>query len=641
MSGIAGLIHFDGKPVEPGLIEKMTSAMAHRGPDGLNHWVKGSVALGQCMLRTTPESLEEQQPLTNEDESLVLVMDGRVDNWEELRRELLARGAVLRNRSDAELVLRAYEVWGEDCPDHLLGDFAFAVWEGKHNRLYCARDHFGVKPFYYFSDGEYLAFASDEEAFLPIPGVSMKVNEDFIAANLFYQFDGGDLNRGWLADILKLPPATSLMVGGSGGKALRTYWELQPSDESRFASDQECEEAFRSVFREAVRCRMRIQGHPALMLSGGIDSASIAGMAREILPSMPQQELHTFSVVSDHAESCGETRNIRSIIAGHERQAHLVSVPSFQGSITDDDLKEAAWTHAHPVGNSILLPAMMYLSAQRSGHRVMYDGIDGDLVTYTPERYMGVLLRAGEWRQAWRESRQAAVNNTYLQHLSPLTIFAKSAWDVYVPGSVQWLKRRIWNIRSTNPLRNSLINLDFAASIRLAERLTEQQSLARKLSQRSDQERHIHVLTQMGIPWAMEGFDAVAARYGIEPRHPWSDKRLVEFYVRLPARQKARDGWTKYLLRKAMASSLDAGVRWHTGKDHLGMYLVRRLMQESRGQIQGVLRTFKRTLGDYVDMGLFDALLGRPDRGAEDQDLAQLFTVVTLALWLGRLRMTS
>ncbi len=89
MSGIAGIIHFDGKPVEPGLIEKMTRAMAHRGPDGINHWVKGSVALGQCMLRTTPESLEEHQPLTNEDESLVLVMDGRVDNWEELRKELL------------------------------------------------------------------------------------------------------------------------------------------------------------------------------------------------------------------------------------------------------------------------------------------------------------------------------------------------------------------------------------------------------------------------------------------------------------------------------------------------------------------------------------------------------------------------
>jgi asparagine synthase (glutamine-hydrolysing) len=98
MSGIAGIIHFDGKPVEPGLIEKITRGMAHRGPDGINHWVKGSVAFVQCILRTTPESLEEHQPLTNEDESLVLVMDGRVDNWEELRKELLSKNVYLRTR---------------------------------------------------------------------------------------------------------------------------------------------------------------------------------------------------------------------------------------------------------------------------------------------------------------------------------------------------------------------------------------------------------------------------------------------------------------------------------------------------------------------------------------------------------------
>ena len=103
MSGIAGIIRFDGAPVAPGLVEKMTAAMAYRGPDGIRHWTKGAVALGQCMLRTTPESLEETQPLTNEDESLMLVMDGRVDNWEELRRELLGRGAMLRDRSDAFL----------------------------------------------------------------------------------------------------------------------------------------------------------------------------------------------------------------------------------------------------------------------------------------------------------------------------------------------------------------------------------------------------------------------------------------------------------------------------------------------------------------------------------------------------------
>src|SRR4051794_4546391 len=112
MSGIAGIIRFDGGHIDVSLIEKMTSAMTHRGPDGINHWLGTSAAFGQCMMRTTQEALEETQPLANERESFVLIMDGWLSNWEELRSELLAKGARPRTRADAELVLRSYEVWG-------------------------------------------------------------------------------------------------------------------------------------------------------------------------------------------------------------------------------------------------------------------------------------------------------------------------------------------------------------------------------------------------------------------------------------------------------------------------------------------------------------------------------------------------
>jgi asparagine synthase (glutamine-hydrolysing) len=644
MSGIAGIIHFDGKPVEPGLIEKMTGAMAHRGPDGIHHWVKGSVALGQCMLRTTPESLEEHQPLTNEDESLALVMDGRVDNWEELRRELLGRGAVLRNRSDAELVLRAYEVWGEECPLQLLGEFAFAIWDGRRQRVFLARDHIGVKPFYYFDGSDYLAFASDEEAFLGMPGVSRDLNEDFIAANLLPQFHGGDFNRGWLADILKLPPGNTLTAQRSGHKFMRSYWQLQPIEESRFGSDQECEEAFRSVFGEAVRCRMRILGHPALMLSGGIDSASVAAMARATLPEMPSRELHAYSAVADDPASCAESRNIQAICAGYERQAHWVSLPSLRGCITDEDLQDAAWTHAHPVGNSILLPAMMYLAARRGGHRVMFDGIDGDLVTYTPVRYMTSLLRSGAWRDAWAEAQQASINNTYLQGMSPLIIFAGSAWETYAPNAVKSLKQRIWNIRGRNPFQGSLINRQFAADIRLGERLRTQHSQAQMVSLLSDQERHIHVLAPSGIASGMEGFDAVAARYGVEPRHPWSDRRLVEFYRCLPLQFKVRDGWTKYLVRKTLVPPLDSGVAWHRGKGHLGMQLVRHFMEQSPEQVHGALRNQERVIEKYVDREVLHTLLDHNCRSATDTadtEIYKLYKAASLAQWLNRVRLAA
>ena len=144
---------------------------------------------------------------------------------------------------------------------------------------------------------------------------------------------------------------------------------------------------------------------------------------------------------------------------------------------------------------------------------------------------------------------------------------------------------------------------DFAKKIRLAERLKDWQAETMSGNQQSDQQVHIRALTPVGIASGMQGFDRVAARFGVEPRHPWSDKRLVEFYLRLPLRQKARDGWTKYLVRKALASSLDEDVRWHTGKDHLGRLFTRRLMNQSREQILSTLSTTDGPIGAYSQIG--------------------------------------
>ncbi|MCP9888685.1 hypothetical protein KBY96_12210 [Cyanobium sp. ATX 6A2] len=641
MSGIAGIIQFDGKPVEHGLIEGMTSAMAHRGPDGIHHWRRGSVALGHCMLRTTPESLEESQPLTNEGESLVLVMDGRVDNGEELRRELLGRGAVLRNRSDAELVLRAYETWGEDFPLQLLGEFAVAIWDSKQQRFVLARDHLGVKPFYFFANKDGLAFASDEEALLGIPGVSRRLNEDFIAANLLPAFDGGDFNRGWLADILKLPAGSTLTAQRSGHRVMRTYWQLEPQEELQFASQQECVEAFWLVFGEAVQCRMRTLGHPALMLSGGIDSASVAAMAREILPEMPSRELHTYSVVADDPASCEESRNIQTVCMGFEQQAHWVCVPSLRGTITDDDLKDAAWTHAHPVGNSILLPAMMYLAASRAGHRVMFDGIDGDLVTHTPGCYVAGILHSSGWRHAWAHARQASNNNIYLKGHSAEVLFARALWRVYAPAAAKSLKYRAGKLRIRDPFRGSLINRDFARKLHLRERIAEQQEQARKISLLSYQERHIHALVPSGLVSGMEGFNAVAARYGVESRHPWSDRRLVEFYLRLPLSNKAHNGWTKSVVRQATASLLGSRVAWHRGKAHLGMTLVHRLMAQNHAHVRSTLQRHDRMISEFVDRQALHTLLPRAEAGTSDDATYDAYAATSLTEWLSRVKVTA
>ena len=144
MSGIVGIYYVDGRPVERGTVQGMVSAMAHRGPDGLTTWHEGAVGLGHAMLHTTPESLHEAQPLVHRRGDLVLTADARIDNRADLIRALRPPRPDDRPITDAELILAAYEQWGAECPKHLLGAFAFAIWDAREQRLFCTRDHFGV-----------------------------------------------------------------------------------------------------------------------------------------------------------------------------------------------------------------------------------------------------------------------------------------------------------------------------------------------------------------------------------------------------------------------------------------------------------------------------------------------------------------
>ena len=213
MSGIAGIIRFDGGPIDPDLIVKMTSSMRHRGPDGTKHWISRSVTLGHCMLHTTAESLGEEQPLTNEDSSLVLVMDGWLANWEELRKQLLDRGEKLSNSSDAGLILRSYEVWGPDCVTRLDGEFSFAIWNSKTRQAFCVRDRTSKKPFNYYWDGTTFIFASEVPAIFQVPTIRRELDETQIAEILAFRWAARDRTP-WQA-IKRLVAANSLTIDAS------------------------------------------------------------------------------------------------------------------------------------------------------------------------------------------------------------------------------------------------------------------------------------------------------------------------------------------------------------------------------------------------------------------------------------------
>lgn len=319
-------------------------------------------------------------------------------------------------------------------------------------------------------------------------------------------------------------------------------------------------------------------------------------------------------------------------------KAHFVSVPSFQGMVSLDDLIETAWSKAHPVDNSILLPAMMCLAAGRNNHRVLLHGVSGDLTMHIPNRYAAFLMRDGQWWQAWRECQAASRNNTYLRGSSPVSLFLRNVWTAYMSSSsIRMFARQLR--QKGSPLGQSVINPAFARELRLVDRLRSREVGQSRSLPDNVRQAHAQVLnsTTVGILLGLTGYEHMAGCYGVELRDPWADRRVIKFFLHLPLSCKVRDGWTKYLARTAFAPDLEYGVRRRLGKEHLGWKFICRVMDETPEFVIQVLEQSLERLGEYVAVDAVRACLARYKVHGNDIEREAVYLIVTCILWMQRI----
>jgi len=572
MSAVAAVLRFRGEPVRDGEIENLIEGMQARGPDGITTWRDGSIALAHGMLHGTPESLGEQQPLVAADGRYRMIWDGRLDNRDELRHDLELHRVIPRNETDPELVLQTYLLHGETTPKRLLGDFAFAVWDSVEKRLFCVRDQVGARPLYYVLTDDLFAMASEDEVLLALPGVSNKPNEERIAYALVPGFDCFDWQQSWLEDVRILMPATALTVTATRRVRRISYAPLWPEYVLSFSSFAECEEAFLDVFGAATRARMRVNGNVAALVSGGMDSAGICAMVRRKLDELPGKRFRTYSAISDDPESSVETQSILTLTKSLADDAHYVSVPSFTGMVNLDDLLNIAWSRPHPVDNSILLPAAMCLAASRRGDRVLLHGASGDVAMDSPLYYLRYVYGDCGLRAMWRECRLSAKNHTYLHGHSPFSILAHNLYRWGLPVGLRTLLSRAKQRLSTSATSSDAINTEFADRLNVERRMDQARLRARRAEALGPIADQLNALQPIGVVRGLEGFDRVAGRYGVELRDPWSDVRVLRFFVALPLRYKIRAGWTKALARDAFESDCSEAVVRRHDKEHLGWH---------------------------------------------------------------------
>jgi asparagine synthase (glutamine-hydrolysing) len=364
MCGIAGRLSSAGAVEEP-LIERMCAAIEHRGPDSRGTFVDDGAGLGIQRLRIIDLETGDQ-PIFNEDESVVVVLNGEIYNYRELRAELEARGHRFSTRTDTEVIVHLYEDHDERCVEHLRGMFAFALWDRRRRRLLIARDRVGKKPLFYADrDGEFW-FGSEVKAILEDPEVPRDVDSQAIDAYLRFGYVP-DPQSSFHA-LRKLPPG-HLLTWHAGALEVRRYWHLDFSTKDEYSSEREMQERVRSELLDATRLRLRSDVPLGAFLSGGVDSSAVvAAMAQ--LSSTP---VKTFSIGFDVA-SFDETSYAREVAELFGTEHHEFRVEPEAVSI----LPKLVWHYGEPFSDQAAIPSLYLAELTRRHVTVALNGDGGD-----------------------------------------------------------------------------------------------------------------------------------------------------------------------------------------------------------------------------------------------------------------------
>ncbi len=531
MSGIVGIFERHGSPVDRSLLEALVDLLAYRGPDGREIWTTGPVGMGHALLRTVRESAGERQPLSL-DGRLWITADARLDRRADLIAEIEDHGPrVPSGAPDSDLILRSYALWGEDCLGRMRGDFAFAIWDAQRRTLFCARDHFGVKPFYYADMGHVFLFSNTLDCLRAHPEVSDELNDTAIADFLLRGFNS-DLETTSFRDIRRLPPA-HFLVASEDGIRTRRYWTPPVDGLIRYRRAADYVEHFQALLCEAVADRLRCD-RAGVWMSGGMDSSTVAATARGL---SEQTEIRAYTMVYDSL--------IPDIERSHaQKVADFLDVPirflEMDGLPLFGGLDHPALTTSEPVEDPFFAGIRDQYQLIAADCRVMLSGEGADsLMHFQMLPYAHDLFRQREWGRLFTDIP------AYL-------------WTRRFPwkGVGQRVRRLFGADRHLSRVPD-WIAADLAAKLDLKTQ-TKRADAQFRSSPTHPFAPMAHAF--LSVPqWSalFELADPGVTHSAVETRHPFLDLRIVDYILAIPPFPWA---YRKRLLREAMVGRLPASI---------------------------------------------------------------------------------
>ncbi len=562
MSAICGLVNWENDPSQRPRLAKMLNALAHHGLDGTNSWTQGGVAFGHQTKRITPESQFEQQPRHDPIAGLTITADVRLDNRDELFRQLGLSQQDGLERSDSHLILTAYKKWGEAFVNYLIGDFSFALWDEPNHKLICCRDHLGNRPlFYHYKQGNFV-FASEAKGVLATLS-DVQLNKRKIALLAYRATLRQDVENSYFEDVLGLPAATMMIVSKQGVRQ-HTYWEPTVNNSLGIRRDDDVLEALKALLFEVIQAYLRSAYPVSALLSGGLDSSAIVSVAAHCLAQQEQTLTTLSSVLPKNGQADIPTlRDEREYIDQFQTWSNIqlkyVTAPNKSAF---DNVERLVWGYESPapVVAHYLYTAFVE-AAQAVGSRVILDGAGGELgLTYHGEGCYSELFLRGYWPTLWRELKLRGQQNG----MSLWRMFRSHVLRPVLPGWAHNLRHAI--SRQNKPLAHlHILHPDF-----LVDQLGANHQELRNVQLRTYREHPFHrnnqhpAICRARKPSQVPGFVGYER---VQMRNPLRDIRLLEFCLAAPANLKIRNGYNRYLVRGSLDKILPPKIQWRTSKE--------------------------------------------------------------------------
>ncbi len=616
MCGISGIYGFDGAPADIGHLQRMTDALAHRGPDGDGRYLQHNVGLGHRRLSIIDLD-GGAQPLANENGTVHVVFNGEIYNFVELRAELEQAGHRFKTRSDTEVIVHGYEQWGAQCVDHFNGIFAFALWDEVARRLFLARDHLGVKPLYYTVTRGQLLFGSEIKALLAHPACPRAV--DIAALGQLFTFRYVPSPQTLFEGISKLPPGHSMTVDDTG-IAIQRHWARIPSHRDD-ASEAQLVDEYNELVASAVKLQLRSDVPVGLFLSSGVDSAALLSLMRR----QSHAPIHTFTIGFEGGERSNETDDARELARdfGADHTEMMVSPDDYERYF-----ERYMWDVEEPVGNETAA-AFYFVSMIASRHvKVVLTGQGADEPWGGYHRHLGVKL-SEYYRRLPRmvtDGLKGAVlalprnerlkrGVLALDEPDVLTRFAK-IYSFFTPE----MRAQLFNppaCGAGSPRHDS------------GEALASLQHDVRQLDPLSQM---LYIDTRAGLPDDLLMVnDKMSMANSIESRVPYLDVRLVEFVESLPARYKLHFMRGKYLHKKALERWVPPGVA-HRRKKGFDNPVQQWLRDRLRARVDSLLFSGDACIRRYFDVDYVRRIVQLHQEGRENY-MRHIYLLISFEMW--------